>query len=101
MSKNEAAVGCVVALAMVPVGIILRGFVLCQLWLWFLVPLGVKEIGMAHALGLTTLVGVFGMQGGNTTKKDDNVPLAVYVIGVTVMTPLLCLLAGWLFHSLM
>jgi hypothetical protein len=102
MSKGgDLAAGCVVALVMVPVGIILRGFVLCQLWLWFLMPLGVKEIGMAHALGLTTLVSMFGMQSGSTVKKDDDTPLALHVVVMTVAPPLFCLFAGWLFHNFM
>lgn len=100
MSRGGAA-GCIVAVAMVPVGIILRGFVLCQLWLWFLVPLGVSNIGIPHALGLTTLVGLFGMQNSNSLKKDEDVPAVLWMVAVSVGPPLFCLFFGWIFHALM
>jgi len=32
------------------------GFVTMILWSWFMVPLGLVEIGMAHALGLSCVV---------------------------------------------
>ena len=37
---------------LIPGGIILRALVIAKLWLWFIVPLGLGPIGMAHAFGL-------------------------------------------------
>jgi hypothetical protein len=102
MSRGkEAAAGCIVALVMLPVSIILQGFVLCQLWTWFVTPLGVKEIGTAHALGLSTVVSMFNMKGSSTSKKDDSTPFILWVIVMAVGPALFCLVAGWLFHSFM
>ena len=38
---------------------LLTGMVLSDLWLWFMVPLGVPAIGVAHACGITTIPGIF------------------------------------------
>jgi len=38
--------------------IIFSGFVTAELWGWFVVPLGVPAIGIAHALGLRLVVHV-------------------------------------------
>jgi len=35
---------------------ILQGFIISQLWLWFLTPLGVASIGIANAIGIAPLV---------------------------------------------
>jgi len=45
--------GLVVALG------VLRGWVLSYLWLWFLVPVGVPAIGVAHAMGMSLLISLF------------------------------------------
>jgi len=46
-------------LVSVPVSIYLNALVLSSLWLWFLVPLGVPAIGLAHAWGILILKNVF------------------------------------------
>lgn len=38
------------------VGTVLSAWVLTQMWGWFIVPLGVASIGMAHAWGLIILI---------------------------------------------
>lgn len=35
-----------------------RAFVMTRLWGWFVVPLGLPAIGIAHAIGLSLLFGV-------------------------------------------
>lgn len=54
-------VGLIVAMGLV------RGFVLSYLWAWFIVPLGAPQIGIAHAIGLSLLVGMFT----SNLKRDD------------------------------
>lgn len=39
---------------------VLEGLVLSMLWIWFMVPLGVPPIGIAHAVGLVALIGLVG-----------------------------------------
>jgi hypothetical protein len=35
---------------------LLRGFVVFTLWGWFLIPLGLPAIGIAHAMGISGMV---------------------------------------------
>jgi len=56
-------------LLIVPVTIF-RGYVLSQLWHWFVVPLGVTDIGIAWAIGLSVLVTLFTFRYDIQTDKD-------------------------------
>ena len=35
---------------------ILKGFVITFLWKWFIVPLGVTEVGLVHAIGIGCII---------------------------------------------
>jgi hypothetical protein len=77
------------------------GYVLSILWGWFLVPMGAKQIGVAHAIGLAAIVNVFmGQRGvnGNDDKKNTNWggKLIAVIIG-----PLFALFVGWITHFFM
>jgi hypothetical protein len=98
---NEEVQGCVVAIAAIPVGVILQGFVLCKLWFWFVHPLGVPDISIPQSLGLSTLAGLFGLTNSRMPKKDSEVPPAVYIVFVTLIPPLCALLFGWVFYLMM
>lgn len=49
---------------------ILRGFVVKALWGWFIVPLGVPGVGIAHALGIGFLVSYMTKQMTETEERD-------------------------------
>ena len=88
----------------IPLITIFRGFVLQKLWLWFMIPFGLSEIGLAHALGLSVLIGLF--TGSGSTKKDKNSDGPDYEglansIGTSLLTSTLVLLMGWIFHCFM
>lgn len=51
-SAGEIALGLIFGMMAVP----WYAFTLAKLWLWFVVPLGMPVIGMAHVYGLVTLV---------------------------------------------
>ena len=46
------------AIVSIPLMILLDSYVVSVLWSWFLVPLGVMAIGMAHAYGVCVLFAV-------------------------------------------
>jgi hypothetical protein len=48
--------GLIIGLALIVPVYVLTGIVLADLWLWFVVPLGVVAIGKAHACGLMMLI---------------------------------------------
>lgn len=58
--KSDKAVKALAQLLTYAVGVVplalLRGVVVRDMWAWFVVPLGVKPIGMAEAIGLSLLV---------------------------------------------
>lgn len=51
--------------------IIFKGLVVADMWQWFLVPLGVKAITIAHAIGLSFLVGLMFTLGRVTVADLD------------------------------
>lgn len=53
-AKNKFTIGTV-TLLLVPVMIVVNGYVLSVMWNWFCVPLGMIQIGAAHALGISVL----------------------------------------------
>lgn len=51
-------------------GIALTGLAISLLWQWFLVPLGVIPIGIAHAFGLSLIVMFFKLRGHKDFVKE-------------------------------
>jgi hypothetical protein len=79
------AVGGILAITL------LRGLVLVSLWGWFVVPLGVPGIGIAHAIGISILASLF-LFGLATDKSSEEQEGWVKVIHAFVKA-----LAGSLF----
>lgn len=70
---DKVGVAILACLGIVAVMIVLAlfgAFTISTLWGWFVVPLGVKSVTMAHAYGLSTVVTVFmsmrGLQGNDS-----------------------------------
>ena len=71
---DKVGVALVASLGLVVVMVVLAlfgAFTISTLWAWFVVPLGVKSIGLAHAYGLSVIVSVFmgsrGLGGSDST----------------------------------
>jgi hypothetical protein len=77
--------------------IILNGWVLSWLWLWFLVPLGIPAIGVVHAMGITGVVGFLTKQYTETDGEKDRGEKLAYL----VVAPFLALAVGYILHSFM
>lgn len=91
--------GCVILLALVPVGIFLRGLMLQWLWLWFVVPFGVTALSLPWALGLATVAHAFTAEGSDSDSKSDDPGAAMVKAGfMMVGNPLLGLAIGWFIH---
>ena len=52
-----AIFGIAVAGVLTVLGSLLGGVVLQDLWGWFIVPFGLPELGLAHAIGINIIVG--------------------------------------------
>jgi hypothetical protein len=79
----------------IPIGL-LRGWALSLIWLWFMVPLGVPEIGLFHAWGLSLVVGMF--TGNGKSEKNENI---FEGMGMLVASPLIMLFVGYILKGLM
>lgn len=86
------------ALGIIIVGAVVKGFVLSTMWGWFIVPLGVPDIGIAWAIGITGVVGLLTYDA--TLNRDSNEGLG-YAFGGAVVVPLVTLFFGWIVHLLM
>ncbi len=74
-----------------------NAFVLMQLWGWFIAPLGVIEIGMAHAWGISALV---HMLTDHNCKTDIEGGFWVAIVK-TVFAPIVVLLLGYIAFAIM
>ena len=75
MNKFFSILGAIVAgLFMAVLTAFVQGFVLMNLWNWFIAPLGVMKIGLARAFGLALTIRVFINTNSNESEdKDSNV----------------------------
>ena len=87
------------------IGIAFAAFVLSILWSWFIVPLGVPAISIAHAFGLQVLVAFFKV---NRKVKDKKEPRKENYFGyfcelasICILISLTALGLGWVAVSLM
>lgn len=78
---------------------IYSGYIFSELWGWFIVPLGVKAIGTAHAMGLSIAVS-FPFLGhyvsSQKSSKNDDIGMGTLiriVVGVTILW-----LAGYIIY---
>ncbi len=67
-------------LFMIPIGLCFKAVVASDLWGWFVVPLGVPAIGMAHALGLCLVGWLFSCGMDNIKEKQDHALVARWVM---------------------
>lgn len=80
----------------------LNAWALTSLWAWFIVPFGLPPIGMAWAMGLSTLASL--LRGIRQEPKTEGAE-ALKRLGMAYLNaallPLICLLVGWIAHSFM
>lgn len=78
------------------VNIFMRGLTLAILWSWFVVPLGVPDIRILHALGIGLMVNVFLIR--METKKSDEDASAVALLIKAIAVYAMVIGLGALFH---
>lgn len=93
-------------LVLLPAGIFLSGVVLSDLWEWFVHPLGLPIIGIAHAIGLSLLRPLTVMRdtkailAGKYPTISEEWRWSAYVIDDSVVM-LLVWLAGYIVKGFM
>ncbi len=84
-------IGCIVGLALF---CIYNAWVLTILWGWFIVPLGVKSLSIAHAYGFTLVTGLILSNRGVKENKDKEDWTSSII--VWLLLPAVALLFGWI-----
>ena len=66
-NKTESKTTIPIFLAMIAL-LFLTAYILTQFWGWFIVPFGIKQIGLYHAMGIMLIVSFLKL---NSKKSDD------------------------------
>ena len=101
---TDRIVGSAITLvAIVPLWM-LKGYVISQLWTWFLVPLDIPAIGIAQALGLAVLSSLFLLGTQKENKDDPDATFTAIMVGKLLGYTgayLFCWATGYIFYCYM
>ena len=92
-------------LLLVPITV-LRGYVLTQLWAWFIVPFGAPQIALWHACGVSAFTSYLWANIPSAAilhsldERGDNVKLRQAIVW-SLCLPLVAWGFGAIFHALM
>jgi len=90
------------ALISIPAAIILNGVAFSFLWGWFIVPLGLSQIGIAHCLGISLIAHLITHQDQSSLmKKNTTEDTVISDITATLMRPVFAFLFGYIFTMFM
>lgn len=79
--------------------VIINGYVLSILWVWFVVPLGLPVISVAHSIGLAMVTGWLTYQ--YTNKEEDNIKALTEFAILFIVRPLAVLSIGYIVKQFM
>jgi hypothetical protein len=82
---------------LLPIATIVDGWALSTLWGWFIVPLGVPAIGIAHAFGISCTVSLFRSRF-STRKKEQEREIDEWFwewLGTWIFKVAIVLALGW------
>lgn len=79
------------------VSVLLRGYVLSQLWSWFVVPLGVVAVSIPHAIGISCIAAMLsGSSGGGKESEGVAVVIIGGVVGVLFVWGFGAIVHAWM-----
>lgn len=85
----------------IPFAYIIRGFVLSTMWGWFLVPLGLIQIGKAHAVGVAVIVSLITYVPSQCKDEREGDDKVISYIAYSFASPFLVLLIGYIAKQFM
>ena len=91
-------IGFLVILLMA-ISLLTEGIVLYQMWFWFIIPLGLPKINLAHAFGLVIFSNFLTYHYYSFKKNDKS--NAVESLMYIFVRPLFVLILGWIIHLFM
>lgn len=79
-------------------GVVVRGYVVSWLWLWFIVPLwGLAALTVNQSIGLSFIIAV--LTHGSKKKKESDISFFKIVIDSIILN-LSILFLGWMLYQL-
>lgn len=76
------------------------GWILKNMWAWFIAPLGVMPLSLAHAIGLDSLFTIYLYQSRKNNNDNQKSEWYLSLAGI-VLVNLTLLLIGFVAHSFM
>lgn len=95
VSESDKIAAAALLVLLAPM-IALHAWTLSIMWSWFVVPLGVKPVGVAHAVGLTLVA--LSVQ---RSPRDDDDADKWAAVARGFVRPLIALAFGWVAKSFM
>lgn len=83
-------------ISLVVISVVLRAWVLTVLWGWFLVPVGVFELSITTAIGVSIIVNLFTQHLAKDSSDEDGKQGMINGMIQAVVGPLIALLLGWI-----
>lgn len=102
--EEKEIVGCLGAIGMlsiIPITAIVRGYILSIIWSWFMVPLGIIPIGIAHAIGISVTVSFLTSHLAAEDKEKSTTTKVVTKMFSGVLVSLMALGIAWIAHRFM
>ncbi len=93
--------GCLVLLLSTPILVAWSGFIISKLWLWFMVPLGLSPIEIAHAIGLMVMVDVITFKSQIEDKSESEFDKWFRIIFQGLFCPGFLFFVGWVCYTQM
>lgn len=95
----------ITTIVMLPLGTIWQGVALSYLWDWFIVPLGVVSISIAHAIGISIVAQSFlaalARSAEIESEKKDPHERLLEAIVKAILLPLFMLVIGYIVQAFM
>ena len=102
MSKNDnPLLGCgamvCMGIVLIPLIMVINGFTISCLWNWYLAPLGLKELGLVHAMGIGLFLAYVNFHSKEKSdRKREPEEILLELAGNCVARPAVVLLIGFL-----
>ena len=85
--------------------ILVNGFVISTLWAWFLVPLGLPQIGIIHAAGISILtsypLSIITIKIERIMRNTKGAEETISTILTYLLVPVMALFLGWILTLLL
>ena len=91
-------------LGTVVIGTLMRGYIVQQLWLWFIVPLGVIEISLVHGIGLgitTAFLTQYATDEDIQNIQESSTGQKMLCNATRILSYVIMLLVAWMVSLLM